>query len=93
MERHASALKAARQAVKRRDHNRAIRTTCRNAIKEFKVAAAQLKGQGKDGMGTLRKLEATLQRTLTKAASKNVYKKGTVSRQISRLVGSAARTL
>lgn len=93
MERHASAVKAARQALKRREHNRAIRTACKNAIKDFKAAAIQLKGQGKDGLGTLKKLEATLQRTLTKAASKNVYKKGTVSRQIGRLVGQAQRSL
>ena len=93
MERHASAVKAARQSVKHRDHNRIIRTACKTAIKDFKAAAAQLKGQGKDGAGTLKKLESTLQRTLTKAASKNVYKRGTVSRQIGRLVGAAQRTL
>lgn len=93
MERHASAVKAARQALKRREHNRAIRTACKTAIKEFKASAAKLKGQGKDGLGTLKTLEQNLQRTLTKAASKNVYKRGTVSRQIGRLVGAAARSL
>ena len=88
MERHKSALKAARQAVKRTVRNTAALSKVKTSVKKLRLAIAA-KGDKKD----LPAILSEVQRTLTKAASKNVYKRGTVSRQIGRLVGAASRSL
>ena len=67
MARHASALKAARQALKHREANRQTRGKVKSVVKQLRDALTQ------------------------KAASKNVIKKETASRQIARLSAAVHR--
>ena len=88
MERHASALKAARQAIKHQARNRATLSKCRSVVKDLTDAIANTKDKAelKKQVGPLL---AQVQKTLMKAASKNILKKQTVSRKIARLSKSA----
>jgi small subunit ribosomal protein S20 len=74
-----SAMKRARQAVKRNLRNRTIRSTVKTILKklESSIASGNRENVGKA------LIEAT--KTLNKAASKGVIKKNTASRNISRL--------
>lgn len=74
-----SAMKRARQAVKRNLRNRAIRSTVKTILKKLESSLAS--GNREDVGKAL--VEAT--KTLNKAASKGVIKKNTASRNISRL--------
>jgi small subunit ribosomal protein S20 len=74
-----SAMKRARQAVKRNLRNRTIRSTVKTILK--KVESSIASGNREDAGKAL--IEAT--KTLNKAASKGVIKKNTASRNISRL--------
>lgn len=76
---HKSAMKRHRQNLVRRDRNRQVRSSARTAAK--KVRSAVSAGDSETAATVLR--EAT--RIIAKAASKGVLKKGTASRQISRL--------
>jgi len=80
MERHKSALKAARQAVKRTIHNTAALSKVKTSVKKLRLAIAA-KGDKKDLPAILNEV----QRTLTKAAGKNLLKKKTAQRQVARL--------
>jgi small subunit ribosomal protein S20 len=73
-----SAIKRARQAVKRNLRNRTIRSTVKTILK--KVESFIASGNREDVGKAL--IEAT--KTLNKAASKGVIKKNTASRNISR---------
>ena len=82
---HASADKAARQAIRKGAENRSMQTKYRNAIKKIR-AALILKYDSKDvAKKTLTPLLNETQALLMRAASKNVIKANTASRQVSRL--------
>ncbi len=74
-----SAMKRARQAVKRNLRNRAIRSTVKTILKKLESSLAS---GNRENVGKAL-IEAT--KTLNKAASKGVIKKNTASRNISRL--------
>jgi small subunit ribosomal protein S20 len=74
-----SAMKRARQAVKRNLRNTAVRSAVKTIIKKVEVAVAS--GNKEDAGKTL--IEAV--KALNKAASKGVIHKNTASRNISRL--------
>ena len=76
---HKSTIKRARQAEARRVRNRATLSTVRALIK--KTLAAVDQKQADEAAATLRKAASAL----SKAASKGVLKRNTVSRRISRL--------
>jgi ribosomal protein S20 len=85
MERHKSALKAARQATVRGQRNRMLISKVKTSVKKFR---AELGGKIDNKEEAKKKLSGMLnelQRTLMKAANKGIMKKGTASRQISRL--------
>lgn len=84
MERHKSALKAARQAVKRTARNSAALSTVRTTVKKLRTAITTAK-TGKGDKKALAPLLNDVQRVLMKAASKNLLKSKTASRQIARL--------
>jgi small subunit ribosomal protein S20 len=77
--RHQSAIKAARQAEKRRDRNRAALNTVKSQIKRVLTAVEAKKTD--EAKAALR--EATS--TLAKAVTKGLMKRNTASRRISRL--------
>lgn len=84
MANHKSALKRARQDLKRRDRNRAVRSAVRGEIKSLREAIAS--GEKETAATRLRSTE----RSLRKAATKGVYKKTTASRTVSRLARAVA---
>ncbi len=88
MERHQSALKAARQAVKRQTRNTAALSRVKTTVKKLREAIVA-KGEKKG----LPALLNEVQRTLTKAASKNLMKRETASRQIGRLSQAVHRAM
>ena len=97
MARHKSAVKAARQAVKRTTRNTAALSKVKTAIKKLKTAIAASAGKAADKKDLLPLLNEA-QRTLMKAASKKLLKRATASRQVARLskaiqraVGAAAK--
>ncbi|MSP18865.1 MAG: 30S ribosomal protein S20 [Bdellovibrionales bacterium] len=83
MAKHASAVKAARQAVTRNKRNSQARGHFRTIVKNLR--AAMKEKIGKDAEKTLQPLLNEAQKILMKAASKNLIKKKTASRYISRL--------
>ncbi len=85
MERHASALKAARQSEKRKERNRAGRATFRSLMKKVREEAVKKYASKEEAKKVMAPLLSEVQRVLMKAASKNLIKKKTASRYISRL--------
>lgn len=84
MERHASALKAARQAVRHRVRNNAVRSSCTTAVKKLEKALSEgLKGE--EATKAIAALLNKVQSELMKAAKRNVIRKGNAARTISRL--------
>ena len=81
---HKSAVKRARQAIRRRARNRNLRGRMRTAIKQ---ARAAIPGGGEASQSALKEAESLLRR----AASGGVIPKKRASRQISRLAKSANR--
>ncbi len=89
MERHASALKAARQAIKHRERNRQMRSQFKTLVKSLRTALEEKsKAEAKKNLPPLLN---QVQRVLMKAASKNLIKKKTASRYISRLSAAVSR--
>ena len=79
MANHASALKRARQNLKRNTRNRAYRTRVRNVVKQVRQAVAA---------GDAEAAQAALQQAvpvIDKAAGKGVLHRKNASRKISRL--------
>jgi small subunit ribosomal protein S20 len=81
---HKSAVKRARQALRRRERNRNLRGRMRTAIKQARAATAT---GGETSQSALKEAESLLRR----AASRGVIPKKRASRQISRLAKSANR--
>jgi small subunit ribosomal protein S20 len=82
---HKSARKRARQAVKRRAHNRGIRSSVRTGVKSAHTAIES--GDGEATTAAVRLAEGLLRR----AASKGVIPKKRARRQVSRLAKRAHR--
>jgi small subunit ribosomal protein S20 len=76
---HKSAVKRARQALRRRARNRQVRSRLRSAVKEVRDAVAG--GSREGALESLRRAEGILRR----AASKGVIPKKRASRQVARL--------
>ena len=76
--RNKSALKANRQNVKRREHNRAMRSKLRTGLKTIRQAAGKDAGAAKEAMTGMQSL-------VDKMASKGIIHKNTASRLKSRL--------
>ena len=83
--RNKSALKANRQNVKRRDHNRELRSKLRTGLK-----AARKSLDDKNVEGAKAALE-TLQSLVDKMATKGIIHKNTASRLKSRLAAKASK--
>lgn len=92
MERHASALKAARQAVKRNKRNTSTRANLRTAVKKVRTTLTS-KAKKEELKKTLPALLNEAQRALMKAASRGLIKKGNASRQVARLSAAIHKTL
>ena len=80
-----SALKANRQNVKRREHNRALRSTLRTALKAIRAAL-----DGKD-VDTAQKALSKTVSLVDKMATKGIIHKNTASRLKSRLAAKASK--
>jgi len=81
---HKSAVKRARQALRRRARNRNLRSRMRTAVKQARETLAA----GGESAGTaLKEAESVLRR----AASRGLIPKKRASRQVSRLAKSANR--
>jgi len=76
---HASALKAHRQSVKNREHNRQFRSRLRNALKNVRAAIA-----GNDLAGAKTALKQTIS-LIDKMASKGIIHRNAAGRYKSRL--------
>ena len=83
---HKSAEKRARQSLRRRARNRALRGRVRTFVKDFHGAVAS--GDAEAAAAKLR----TTERELRKAASKGAIKKTWASRNVSRLAKLLERT-
>jgi small subunit ribosomal protein S20 len=82
---HDSALKAHRQNVKRRDHNRQMRTRLRGALRDIRLAIdAEDPAQVKDALRETISL-------VDKMAKKKLIHKNTAGRYKSRLASRVAR--
>lgn len=93
MERHKSALKAARQSNRRQIRNQAARSRYKTFVKNLKEGLASA-GVDKEGAKKLLiPMMNNIQSVLMKAASKNLIKKKTASRYISRLNARVQRAL
>ncbi|MCA1561567.1 MAG: 30S ribosomal protein S20 [Acidobacteria bacterium] len=82
---HDSALKAHRQNIRRREHNRQLRTRLRGALRDIRAAI--------DG-GDAAKVKDALQSTISlvdKMASKGLIHRNAAGRYKSRLAGRVAK--
>ncbi len=82
---HESALKAHRQNVKRREHNRQLRTRLRSALRDIRVAI---------DAGDSAKAKDALRETISlvdKMAGKGIIHRNTASRYKSRLAARIAK--
>ncbi len=82
---HDSALKAHRQNVKRRDHNRQLRTRLRSALRDIRAAI---------DAGTPDEVNDALRQTISlvdKMAAKRLIHRNTAGRYKSRLAARVAR--
>jgi len=82
---HASAVKAHRQSLKRRDQNRQMRATLRTAIKNIRAAI-----DAKDLDGVKKQLPATVS-LIDKMAAKGIIHDNAAARHKSRLHASIAK--
>lgn len=83
--RNKSALKANRQNIKRREHNRALRSKLRTQLKTLRQSAA-----AKDD-GAAQKAMTGMQSLVDKMAAKGIIHKNTASRLKSRLAARVAK--
>ena len=79
---HKSALKRARQTIKRNARNRALRTSLRNVIKKFRTQLAA--GDMEGAQGSL----PGLHKAIDTAVTKGILHKNTGARHKSRLTGA-----
>ncbi len=81
---HASALKAHRQSLKNREHNRQFRSRLRNALRSIRTAI-----DGDDLSGAKAALKQTIS-LIDRMASKGIIHRNAASRYKSRLAGRIA---
>jgi len=84
MERHQSAVKAARQSEKRRLHNNNLRSNYKTVVKKLRTEIAAATG-GKGNKETIQGALNAVQSVLMKAANRNLIKHRGASRRIARL--------
>ncbi len=92
MERHKSALKAARQSEKRRAHNTTLRSNYKTVVKKLRseiTKAAGGKGSKEVLVGALNEVQSVLM----KAANRNLIKARGASRRIARLSAAVSKAL
>ena len=77
---HASALKAHRQNVKRREHNRQLRSKLRNALRDIRATV-----DNDDLLTAKKQLKATIS-LIDKMAGKGIIHRNAAARYKSRLV-------
>ncbi len=77
---HASALKAHRQNIKRREHNRQMRSKLRNALRDIRATIDQ-----DDLAGAKKQLKATVS-LIDKMVGKGIIHRNAAARYKSRLV-------
>ncbi len=82
---HASALKAHRQSLKQREHNREMRSALRTAIKNIRTLI-----EAKDAEKVKKQLPATVS-LIDKMAAKGIIHDNTAARHKSRLQASIAK--
>lgn len=80
-----SAVKANRQNIKRREHNRSLRSKLRTGLKAIRKALDA------DDIEGAKKLLGTTQSLVDKMASKGIIHKNTASRYKSRLVARISK--
>ncbi|HEX7926664.1 MAG TPA: 30S ribosomal protein S20 [bacterium] len=83
---HKSAIKRAKQNLKRNERNRALRSELRTAIKKFRAIA-----EGKDAKAAAAAYPV-VQKTIDKMESKGILHKNTASRYKSRLAAALKKT-
>ena len=83
---HASALKAHKQSLKNREHNRQFRARLRNALKSIRSSI-----DGNDLAGAKTALKQTIS-LIDRMASKGIIHKNAAGRYKSRLVKRLAKT-
>ena len=83
--RHASAIKAARQALKHQARNRAALSKVKTAVKNLREALNDKGASKADLQKKVTPLLQQVQKTMMTAAQKKIMKKETASRKISRL--------
>lgn len=91
--RHKSAVKAARQAVKRNARNTQAHARVKTIVKKLKTALATPVKDKDAAKKSLAPLLNDVQKTLMKAASKNLIKRETASRTVSRLSSAVHKAL
>ncbi len=82
---HASALKAYRQSVVRREHNRELRSKLRTGLKDIRTAIAE-----KDGEAARKQLSGAFA-LIDKMASKGIIHRNAAARYKSRLQAGLSR--
>jgi small subunit ribosomal protein S20 len=82
---HASAVKAHRQSIKHREHNRQLRSRLRSALRDIRTAVA-----GKDLAAAKTALRETIS-LIDKMASKGIIHRNAAGRYKSRLHARASR--
>ena len=82
--RNKSALKANRQNIKRREHNRELRSKLRTGLKAVRKSLDDKNVEGKAALKTLQSL-------VDKMATKGIIHKNTASRLKSRLAAKATK--
>lgn len=93
MERHKSALKAARQSERRRVRNQAERSKYKTFVKRVREGLASAGADKEVAKKILVPLLNNVQSVLMKAAKKNLIKKTTASRYVSRLSAQVHKAL
>jgi small subunit ribosomal protein S20 len=88
---HASAEKAARQAIRHRERNINTTSQFKTAVKKLRVAMAAKYESKAAAKTTLQPMLNKTQQLLMRAASKKVIKRNTASRQVSRLSAAVNR--
>lgn len=92
MERHANALKAARQSEKRRVHNTTLRSQYKTVVKKLRAEIAKAAG-GKADKEALAGALNQAQSVLMKAANRNLIKARGAARRIARLSTAAHKAI
>lgn len=93
MERHKSALKAARQNTKRRLANQAVKSRYKTFIRAIREGLQTAGADKETAKKILTPMVNNIQSVLMKAASKNLIKKKTASRYVARISASVHKAL